>query len=231
MTTRVIMVEPDTPIDEVAKRLIENRISAAPVLDSGGRLVGIVSEGDLMRRPESETERRPSWWLSLLLLSQHKAARYVKAYGRHAKDVMTRKVITVEESTRIEQIAELLEKHRIKRGPVMHEGKLVGIVSRADLLHGLVARQAGASASMDDRRLKVAVEKNLADAGVRTQLLNVVVSGGGLRRGCDAGGTGGRAGGGGKRPRREGGSHQRRSASVLHAALRAGGVIIFDGGD
>src|SRR6266536_3997807 len=145
MTTRVVTVEPDTAIEEVAKRLFENRISAVPVVEGDGRLVGIVSEGDLMRRPESGMERRPSWWLSFLLLPEQSAASYVKAHGRHAKDVMTRNVIMVEDSARIEGIAEILEKHGIKRVPVIREGKLVGIVSRADLLHGLVARQTGVS--------------------------------------------------------------------------------------
>lgn len=178
MTTRVITVGPDTDIAETAQRLIENRISAVPVVEPDGRIVGIVSEGDLMRRSESGTERRPSWWLSLLLLPEQKAINYVKTHGRCARDVMTREVITVNEGVTLEEIAETLEMHRIKRVPVVRDGKLVGIVSRANLLHGLVARQTGASPSMDDRKIKTTVEKNLADAGVRTQLLNIVVSGG-----------------------------------------------------
>jgi CBS domain-containing protein len=178
MTTRVVTVEPDMGIEEVPKRLLEHRISALPVVDRDGHLVGIVSEGDLTRRQESETERRPSWWLSFLLAPEQSAASYVKAHGRYAQDVMTRSLITVEDSTPIEEIAQILEEHHIKRVPVIREGTLVGIVSRADLLHGLVVQQTGISASMDDRKLKAAVEQNLSDAGVRTQLLNVVVSGG-----------------------------------------------------
>lgn len=178
MTTRVITVGEDTEITEIAKRLLENRISALPVIDSDGRIVGMVSEGDLMRRPESETERHPSWWLSLLLLPEQKAISYVKSHGRQAADVMSRRVVTVADNASLEEIAETLEKHRIKRVPVVRDGKLAGIVSRANLLHGLVARQSGACPSMDDQKIKAAVEKNLSDAGVRTQLLNVVVSGG-----------------------------------------------------
>lgn len=178
MTTRVITVGEDTEIAEIAKRLLENRISALPVIDPDGRIVGMVSEGDLMRRPESETERHPSWWLSLLLLPEQKAMSYVKSHGHHAADVMTRPVVTVADNASLEEIAETLERHRIKRVPVVRDGKLVGIVSRANLLHGLVARQSGASPSIDDRKIKAAVEKNLSEAGVRNQLLNVVVSGG-----------------------------------------------------
>lgn len=177
MTTRVITVEPDTTIDEVAKRLLENRISAVPVVDAGGHLVGVVSEGDLMRRTETETERHPSWWLSLLLLPEENAVDYVRTHGRHAKDVMTRKVITVGEDASLEEIAETLEKHRIKRVPVVNQSKLVGIVSRANLLHGLVARSSGVGLSVDDRKLKAGIEESLSKAGVRTQLLNVVVAG------------------------------------------------------
>lgn len=178
MTTRVITVGEDTEIAEIAKRLLENGISALPVIDPDGRIVGMVSEGDLMRRPESETERHPSWWLSLLLLPEQKAISYVKSHGRHAADVMSRGVVTVADNASLEEIAETLEKHRIKRVPVVRDGKLAGIVSRANLLHGLVARHSGASPSMDDQKIKAELEKNLSDAGVRTQLLNVVVSGG-----------------------------------------------------
>lgn len=178
MTTRVVTVEPDTMIDEVAKRLLENRISAVPVVDAGGHLAGVVSEGDLMRRTETETERHPSWWLSLLLLPEETAVDYVRTHGRHAKDVMTRKVITVDEDASLEEIAETLEKHRIKRVPVVNKSKLVGIVSRANLLHGLVARSSGVGPSVDDWKLKADIEESLSKAGVRTQLLNVVVAGG-----------------------------------------------------
>ena len=177
MTTDVITVEPNTDVAETAKRLLDNRISALPVVEPDGRIVGIVSEGDLMQRSESETERKPSWWLSLLLPPERRAIDYVKAHGRRTGDVMTRQVITVNEDASLEDIAELLERHRIKRVPVMRGDRLVGIVSRANLLHGLVAGR-NESPSADDRKLKAAVEKNLSEAGVRAQLLNIVVSGG-----------------------------------------------------
>lgn len=178
MTTRVVTVELDTTIDEVARRLLESRISAVPVVDARGRLVGIVSEGDLMRHAGTEAERQSSWWLSLLLLPEETAIDYVRTHGRHAKDVMTRKVIAVSEQASLEEIAETLEKHRIKRVPVVDQGELVGIVSRANLLHGLAARSSGVRQPVDDRKLKSEIEENLAKAGVRAQLLNVVVAGG-----------------------------------------------------
>lgn len=178
MTTNVITVEPNTDVRDIARRLVENRISAVPVVDRDGRIVGIVSEGDLMRRAESETERQPSWWLSLLLLPEQKAINYVKTHGRRAGDVMTRRVISVGDDASLEHIAEILERHRIKRVPVVHGDKLVGIVSRSNLLHGLVARQTGTPASVDDLAIRAAVEKTLSDIGVDCRFLNIVVSGG-----------------------------------------------------
>ncbi|MFZ2100032.1 MAG: CBS domain-containing protein [Oricola sp.] len=178
MTTTVVTVRPDASIAEIAHLLLERRISAVPVVDSAGRLLGIVSEGDLMRRPESGTGRHPSWWLSLIASPDERAMAYVKAHGRHARDAMTRDVISVSEEASLEDVAELLEKHRIKRVPVLRDSKLCGIVSRADLLHGLVARKAAPAASASDGAIKVAVENALPEATVRPDFLNVVVSGG-----------------------------------------------------
>jgi CBS domain-containing protein len=178
MTSPVITVAPDADVHETARRLLENRISALPVVDDAGSLVGIVSEGDLMRHADAGLERRPSWWLSLLSDPDAQVRSYVKSHGRRVADVMTSRLITVEEDAPLETIAETLEKFRIKRVPVVRDGKLVGIVSRADLLHGLIARRGAAAPSADDRTIKKVVLKNLADAGVSSRLLNIVVSGG-----------------------------------------------------
>lgn len=178
MTTNVISVAPDATVQDIATRLIENRISAVPVVEKDGRLIGIVSEGDLMRRPESGTERLPSWWLALLTSPEQAARAYVKAHGKHAVDVMTRDVATIEEDAPIRDIAEILEKHRIKRVPVMKSGKIVGIVSRANLLRALANQQAVATKITDDRDIKEAVEKSLNGAGIRTSFVNIIVSGG-----------------------------------------------------
>lgn len=110
MTANVITVAPDISVQEIAKLLIENRISAVPVVERNGRVIGIVSEGDLMRRTESGTERHPSWWLFLLATSEETARSFVKTHSRHAADVMTQPVISVNEETPIREIAETLEK-------------------------------------------------------------------------------------------------------------------------
>lgn len=178
MTTNVITVEPDVSVQEIAKRLIENRISAVPVIERNGRLIGIVSEGDLMRRSESGTERPSSWWLSLLASPEETARTYVKVHGKHASDVMTHRVITVNDDTPIQEVAETLERHRIKRVPVMSGDKLIGIVSRANLLRGLAAQRKAPTSLTDDRKIKASVEKSLSEAGVRSLFLTIVVSGG-----------------------------------------------------
>ncbi|SMF27622.1 BON domain-containing protein [Tistlia consotensis] len=178
MQSRVITVAPETHVRDIAARLLDSRISAVPVVDEAGRLLGIVSEGDLMRRPESGTERHPSWWLRLLGNPDDRPIAYIKSHGAHAAEVMTRDVISVGEDATLEQIADTLERHRIKRVPVLRDGKLVGIVSRADLLHGLVARQASPAPSKDDRMLKAEVEKAIQEAGAGPTFLSVVVAGG-----------------------------------------------------
>ena len=177
MTARVISVELETGVRDIAKKLVQHKISAVPVVDKG-RVVGIVSEGDLMRRPESATEQRPSWWLTLLLSHEQKAAEYVRTHGRCAQDVMSKPVITVPEDATLEQVADTLQKHRIKRVPVMRGDKMVGIVSRADLLHGLIARRAAHKPSADDHKIKATLEQELTRAGVNARFLNIVVSGG-----------------------------------------------------
>ena len=122
MTPNVVTVTPDASVKDIAELLLERQISALPVVDAEQKIVGIVSEGDLLRRPETGTERRRSWWLSLFSSSEERAADYVKGHGRRAEEVMTRNVVTVEEDTPLNKIAELLERRRIKRVPVVVGG-------------------------------------------------------------------------------------------------------------
>jgi CBS domain-containing protein len=134
MVSPVITVKPSFSVKEVAKTFLERRISAAPVVDDQGKLVGIVSEGDLMHRAEAGTERQRSWWLRALTAEETLAAEYVKAHARKVADVMTRDVITATADTPLHEIAALLEKNSIKRVPIVKNGQLVGIVSRANLI-------------------------------------------------------------------------------------------------
>jgi len=139
MVSKVITVGPNTTVREIAKILLSNRISAVPVVDDMGGLIGIVSEGDLIHRVEAGTERHYSWWLSLLSDKGTLAHDFLKSHAVKASNVMTKRVITASPDLPLGELASLLEKHRIKRVPIVESGKLVGIVSRANLLQALVA--------------------------------------------------------------------------------------------
>lgn len=178
MTTPVVNVDATATVQDIARILLENRISAVPVVDPDGVVIGIVSEGDLMRRPEIGTEQHPSWWLSLLANPADQARDYVKNHGLRAADVMTRDVITVGEDTSLQEIAALLERRRIKRVPVMRDGKLVGIVSRANLLQGVAVWKPPAAKSASDREIRAAIENTLREIDARSQFVSVVVSDG-----------------------------------------------------
>ena len=140
MTTPVVTVGPDSQVREIAALLLKHRISGVPVVEDE-RLVGFVSEGDLLRREEIGTDRparAESWWLRLLG-SGASPADYVKSHARRARDIMTRGAISVAPEASLAQVAAVLEKRRIKRVMVVSEGKLLGIVSRANLVQAIAA--------------------------------------------------------------------------------------------
>ena len=165
MTTNVITVDPNTSVQALATLLSERGISGVPVVDSD-KLIGIVSEGDLLHRAETgtdrRTERRRSRWLDAIGSDQEAARDYVKAHGRTVREIMTREVITVSDTTDLADIATLLETKRIRRVPVLRDGKLVGIVSRANLVRALAMTKSEAAieADSDDRTIR---EKLLAE--------------------------------------------------------------------
>lgn len=177
MTTDVRTVGPETPVRDIAAMLLEHRISAVPVVDETGHVIGIVSEGDLMRHPEAGTVRRRSWWLELFADAETLARDYVKSHGLHAADVMTRHVVSVSEDTQVADIATLLESRRIKRVPVVRDGILVGIVSRADLLRVLATPASpqtpgpAAGRNLHDELM----QRIAAEPWSRSMMINVVV--------------------------------------------------------
>lgn len=179
MTSKVVTVSPDTSVSEVAELFLRYRISAVPVVDGDKRVLGMVSEGDLLHRAETDTELRRPWWLSLIADASERAHDYVKSHGRHAADVMTSKVVTIAEDTPLAEIARLLEERRIKRVPVTRNGKLVGIVSRADLVRALASRPKSApalSSSPDDQALRQELLRVLdAEGWIRPNEINVIV--------------------------------------------------------
>jgi CBS domain-containing protein len=167
MTTKVVTVEPRTSVQALASLLSERGISGVPVVE-GDRVIGIVSEGDLLHRAETGTERRTQprrrrWFDKLELES---ARDYVKSHGRTVGDFMTREVISVADTADLAEVAGLLETNRIKRVPVMHEGRLVGIISRANLVRALAAAKSGPIASAEDNDHSIR-QKLLAELGRR----------------------------------------------------------------
>jgi CBS domain-containing protein len=177
MVSAVISVRPTARVEEVAGLLLANRISAVPVIDEQGELLGIVSEGDLMRRSEAGTDRRRSWWLEYLTGKQVLAAEYVKSHSHKILDVMTRSVITATPETPLADVATLLEKNRIKRVPIVRNGKVVGIVSRANLLQALASMPArdAIAADGDDSQIRDEVLSRLNGELWRPSMLNVTV--------------------------------------------------------
>src|SRR6516225_313786 len=151
MTSEVITVGQNTSVQTVAKLLAERGISAVPVVDRENRVIGMVSEGDLLHRAETGTERRRSWWLDMMASTNKIAGDYVKSHSGKVRDIMTRDLISVTETTPVADIAVLLETNRIKRVPVVRDGKLVGIVSRANLVRALAMtiRQASGTEADD----------------------------------------------------------------------------------
>ena len=134
MTARVITTSPGASIKSVVETFVRHQISAAPVVDANGKLVGIISEGDLLHRAEAGTEKRHPWWLRALMEPEVLANEYAKAHARKVADAMTSQVVATSPDTPIHEVAALLEKHSIKRVPIVENGQLVGVVSRANLV-------------------------------------------------------------------------------------------------
>ena len=142
MVSPVITLKPSASVREAAELLLKYRISGVPVVNDDYRVVGIVSEGDLLHRAEAGTERRRSWWLLAFAQNETLAQDYIKAHTRRVEDVMTRDVIVARPYTPVHEVAMLLEKNCIKRVPVVEDDRLVGIISRANLIQAVAsARQ------------------------------------------------------------------------------------------
>ncbi|MFO1048316.1 MAG: CBS domain-containing protein [Geminicoccaceae bacterium] len=141
MTRHPVTARPDMSVREAAMLLLEHRISAVPVVDAAGKLVGIVSEGDLVRRGEVIRDEKQSWWLEAIAEGERMAPElvaYLRSGDRTVSHLMTREVVTVEEATPLPEVARLLEQRGIKRVPVLRDGRVVGIVSRADLIKAMM---------------------------------------------------------------------------------------------
>ena len=151
MTRRVISVGAEASVLEAIRSMLQHKISGLPVVDGEGLIVGIVTEGDFLRRAETGTQRKRTRWLEFLMGSGRLAAEYVRTHGRKVSEVMTPNPVTIDECTPLAEVVRILEERRIKRVPVVRGRRVVGIISRANLLHALasVAHEMAAGAQSD----------------------------------------------------------------------------------
>ena len=180
MTSPVISVPSDSSITQAVQIMLQRRISGLPVIDKDGHLVGMVTEGDFLRRAETGTQRRRPRWLEFLIGPGRLADEYTRAHGRKVRDVMTADPVTVSEQTPLEEVVQIMEKHRIKRLPVVRGDNLVGIVSRANLLHVLAAAASDIKPTTNsDQSIREALLAELArQTWAPAALINVLVKDG-----------------------------------------------------
>ncbi|SHG81805.1 CBS domain-containing protein [Bradyrhizobium erythrophlei] len=165
MTQHVIAIGADAPIAEALDTMLRHHVSGLPVIDTDGKLIGIISEGDFIRRAELGTQRKRGRWLSFLVGADRVAADFVHAHGRKVGDIMTPDPLTISEDTPLVRIVEIMESNNVKRLPVVRGNRMVGIVTRSDLLPALadLARH-GPSPSSDDDRIREQVIAAIAGA-------------------------------------------------------------------
>jgi CBS domain-containing protein len=179
MTRAVVTVPADATVWSAADILLGARISAAPVVDADGRMIGIVSEADLMNRPELGTAPGRSWLQRLLADEAVLARDYLRSHSHRVADVMTRDVVTAGERTDLKEIASLMQRHGIKRVPIVRDGKVLGIVSRANLLQGLLAREPrSAGNGVKDDELRESLWKELDKHSWGSGVSSIVVENG-----------------------------------------------------
>lgn len=163
MTADVVTVPPDMPVTSLARLLADRGISSAPVVDSHGRLLGVVTEADLLRRLAGTEDLPVGWLQGLFQRSEREARHYARTHGTTAQDVMTRELVTVKPDATAAHCAHLMETHRIKRLPVVWDGRLAGVMSRSDLLRAVLepAAKIGSDASSRDAHIRAALRAEM----------------------------------------------------------------------
>lgn len=162
MTKNVVSITPESSIAEMAETMRKFRVSGLPVIDASGQLVGLVTEGDCLRRAETGTATARSGWRWFLASAETLAGEYIRSHGRKVADVMTRDLITIGEDTDLDEIVHLMEKHKVKRLPVVRDGAVIGIVSRANLVQQLASlARGGGDAREDDAVIREKVRAEL----------------------------------------------------------------------
>lgn len=181
MTPNVVSVPIDMAVPEIAKLMLERRISAVPVVDASEHVVGVISEGDLIRRPELDTDKPRSRWLRFFMSDEDRARDFVKTHGLHARDVMSQPVVSVSPEASLTDVVNLMTARRIKRVMVLEHGKLAGVVTRSDLLRMLHAREAMPTDDMprNDASVRANILKTIDQQGwAASAIINVQVTDG-----------------------------------------------------
>lgn len=180
MTKEVVTVGLDKTVGEIAALLMRHRISAVPVVSEGNQVIGIVSQTDLAHRVETGTEKRRKWWLDLFADDGSKARDYIKSHGLRAQDIMTRFVVSVGKTATLAEVADTLDMHRVRQVPVLHEGKLVGVITRSDLVRKLaeVSVAGPAERSPSGQLQKEVTDRIKNEPWLKSALINVLVNDG-----------------------------------------------------
>jgi CBS domain-containing protein len=179
MTSQVLAIDPEAPLAQAVRLMTEHKVSGVPVVDRDGRIAGMLTEGDLIRRVETRTDGGKAGWFKNFFLPGREAERYVLTHGRRVGEVMTDSVFTVTENTDLADAVELMRRHRVKRLPVVRDGRLCGIVSRADLVRELGKALSVAPADADDAAIATALRTAMnREAWAAGQMTSIAVNGG-----------------------------------------------------
>ena len=165
MTTAVLTAPATLPVASLARLIADRGVSAVPVVDDKGQLLGIVTEADLLRRLAGAEDAPVGWLRGLFVNADEQATQYARTHGMAAQDIMTSAVVTVKPDATVEHCAHLMEERRIKRLPVIEDGRLVGVVSRADLLRAVLEPPARIAAAVQprDARIRAALRAEMLD--------------------------------------------------------------------
>jgi CBS domain-containing protein len=172
MTPNVICIGANESVLKAARLMLQNRFSGLPVIDEDGELVGIVTEGDFLRRSELGTQRQRPKWLEFILGPGRLAQEYAHSSGRKVEEIMTPEPRTVGENETLEAVVDMMERHHVKRLPVTRGGRVVGIISRANLMHALAISPPGGDSAIRDKILATIGKQDWAPR------INVIVNGG-----------------------------------------------------
>ncbi len=178
MSRQVITIGPEASVADAINTMLAHHVSGLPVVDAEGKLVGILSEGDFIRRAEIGTEQKPGRWLSLLAGADRLALDFVREHGRKVHQIMTPAPVTIREDTSLEEIARIMESRKLKRLPVIRDDRVVGIVTRSDFLPAIAHLSQNKSDAEGDETIRSAVVTAMAKAPWGPRGFNVSVSDG-----------------------------------------------------